>query len=178
VKARAATAACALLLLTGCSGPGSDEGAPSGNATAAGSKSAAAQASGSPQATPAERRERRMRAVVRSWSSRLNAGDNTGVARLFAVPAVMVQAPYVYRLRTRAQVAGWHAGLPCSGRILSISIEGRYATAVFELGHRGSRRCNTPGTIVAARFEIVNGKIVSWEQVPPPEPGAAGEPAA
>jgi hypothetical protein len=119
---------------------------------------------------------RQMRAVVHAWSTRLNKGDNAGVARLFAVPAIMIQGPYAYRLVSRAQLAKWHAGLPCSGRIVSISIRGRFATAVFRLGDRPTSKCDAPGTLAAARFEIVRGKIVLWQQVAVPakkEPGSA-----
>jgi len=121
-----------------------------------------------------------MRAVVRAWSARLNANDNAGIARLFALPAQVIQAPYAFTLRTRAEVAEWYAGLPCSGRVVTITVRGRYATAVFKLGNRGSTPCDAPGSLAAARFEIVGGKIRSWEQVAvpaakqnPPSPGAA-----
>jgi hypothetical protein len=123
-------------------------------------------------ALPASRavvaRERRMKAVVHAWSARLNAGDNAGVARLFAVPALVAQGPYVYRLRTRAQISEWYSGLPCSGHIVSVAVRGRYATVVFRLGDRGKSPCDAPGTLAAARFGIVNGKIVSWEQIAVP----------
>jgi hypothetical protein len=119
-----------------------------------------------------------MKALVRSWSARLNAGDNAGVARLFALPAVMIQGPYEYRLTKRAQVATWHAGLPCSGHVISIAVSGRYATAVFKLGNRKTSRCDAPGTLAAARFTIVGGKIVAWEQVPVPSPQTPSGPAA
>jgi hypothetical protein len=112
-----------------------------------------------------------MKAVVRAWSANLNAGDNAAESRLFSLPALMIQGPYGYRLRTRAQVAQWHAGLPCSGKILSIKVRGRYATAVFRLGDRLTSKCDAPGTLAAARFTIVRGKIVVWQQVPPPSPG-------
>ncbi len=118
-----------------------------------------------------------MKAVVHEWSVKLNAGDNAGVARLFALPTIVIQGPYAYRLRTRKQVALWHSGLPCSGRILSIAIHGRYADAVFRLGdRRGSSPCDAPGTLAAARFEIVEGKIVAWEQIPVPtkQPAPSG----
>lgn len=117
---------------------------------------------------------REMEAIVLAWSARLNAGDNAGVARLFALPATMIQGPYLYRLKTRAQVAAWHAGLPCSGRVVSVTFRGRYATAVFRLGNRKSSICDAPGTLAAARLEIVGTKIVSWEQVAvPAEPPLA-----
>ncbi len=112
--------------------------------------------------------ERQMETIVRAWSARLNAGDNTGIAKLFSLPATIVQAPFVYRLVNRRQIALWESELPCSGRIVSIAFSGRYATAVFVLGNRGSTRCDAPGSLAAARFEIVHGKIVSWEQVPIP----------
>jgi hypothetical protein len=109
-----------------------------------------------------------MRAVVRTWSRLLNASDNKGVARLFSLPAVFSQGPNAYRLRTYAQIALWHSGLPCSGKIVSLSLSGRYATAVFRLGDRGQSSCDAPGSLAAARFGIVRGKIVSWEQVAAP----------
>ncbi len=109
-----------------------------------------------------------MRAIVRAWSARLNAEDNNGLARLFAVPALVIQAPYAFTLRTRAEIAKWYAGLPCSGRVVSIMVRGKFATAVFRLGARGASPCDAPGTLAAARFEIEHGKIRVWEQVAVP----------
>ena len=119
-------------------------------------------------ATAAADSPTQMRALVHAWSARLNANDNAGLARLFALPALVIQAPYAFKLRTRAEVAEWYAGLPCSGRVVSITVRGRYATAVFRLGNRGASACDAPGTLAAARFEIVNGKIRTWEQVAVP----------
>src|SRR5262245_8269959 len=83
----------------------------------------------SPQTSAA--RAAQMKAVVREWSKRLNAGDNAGIARLFALPSIVAQGPYAYSFKTRKQLAEWHSGLPCSGRIVSIEIHGRNAIAVF-----------------------------------------------
>jgi hypothetical protein len=123
--------------------------------------------------SPAAARAQHMKIVVREWSTRLDAGDNAGLARLFTVPVLMTQGPYVFRLVTRAQVARWHSTLPCSGHIVSITITGRVATAVFRLGNRTTSRCDAPGTLAAARFTIVRGKIVAWQQVPVPPRAAA-----
>jgi hypothetical protein len=112
--------------------------------------------------------------VVREWSRLLNANDNAGVARLFAVPATIIQGPYLYRLRTRKQIELWHAGLPCAGRITSVRTQGRFATAEFVLSDRKGSRCDGPGAKAAARFEIVGGKIRSWVQVPPQAPAPDG----
>jgi hypothetical protein len=112
-----------------------------------------------------------MRAAVRAWSEHLNAGDNAAIARLFALPATMIQGPYAYRLVTRAQIAKWHAALPCSGRIVSIAVHGRTATAVFRLGDRPAAKCDAPGILAAARFTFAGGKIAVWQQVPPPASG-------
>jgi hypothetical protein len=119
-----------------------------------------------------------MRSIVNAWSDRLNAGDNAGVARLFATPSVAVQGSFAYRFETRDQVAFWHSKLPCSGRIVSIKVRGRYATAVFRLGNRRTSKCDAPGELAAARFEIVGGKVVSWVQVPAPEGEQRGTLAA
>jgi hypothetical protein len=135
-------------------------------------------AGASPRPPAAVRGERQVKAVVRVWSRRLNAGDNAGVARLFALPAIMVQGPYVYRFERRADLAEWHSRLPCSGRIVSISVRGHIAIAVFRLANRGSTRCDAPGTLVAARFELVEGKIALWAQIPVPEKQAGSPPVA
>jgi hypothetical protein len=121
-----------------------------------------------PKPTPAQ-----MKHVVREWSAYLNAGDDAGEARLFALPATMIQGPYVYRLVSRAQVAAWHSGLPCSGRIVSIAVHGLHADAVFRLGNRVSSKCDAPGTLAAARFTFAGGKIAIWQQIPPPPSGGS-----
>jgi hypothetical protein len=150
--------------------------APAGPAVSRAAGSARAASPAPSKGTAA--RTRRMKAVVHAWSARLNAGDNAGVAKLFALPSVVVQGSYALRFHTRAQLAQWHSGLPCSGRVVSIAVRGRYATAVFLLGNRGSRRCDAPGTLAAARFEIVDGKIVLWVQVPVPQDQPSSGPVA
>jgi len=121
----------------------------------------------------------RMKAIVRLWSKRLNDGDNKGLALLFRVPAEMIQGPYVYRLINRSQIALWHSSLPCSGHIVSITVRGRNATAVFRLGNRAFSKCDAPaGTLAAARFTIVDGKIAVWQQIPVPKQKTATGPAA
>jgi len=137
--------ACALLL-AGCGG------------------AAKPHATASPHPSHAEQ----LKAVVRAWSANLNAGNNAAEARLFSLPALMIQGEFVYKLVSASQVARWHAALPCSGKILSITVRGNFATAVFRLGNRPTSRCDAPGTLAAARFRIVRGRIRVWEQVPPP----------
>jgi hypothetical protein len=125
-------------------------------------------AAGAPPTDAAAAREQAMTAIVRAWSDRLNARDDAGVAALFKLPAVVIQND-VFRFRKRSTLAEWHALLPCSGRILSIVVDGRFATAAFRLADRRGAPCPSRGVVVAARFEIVRGRIVRWEQIPVPE---------
>ena len=118
---------------------------------------------------PLTPQQRQMDTIVRAWTKRLNAGDNAGVARLFRVPATVIQQPYRYRFTTRAQIAEWHSGLPCSGRIVAISFRRNTTTATFKLGNRGTTPCDGPAKLAAARFTIVKGLITVWEQVPVPK---------
>src|SRR4051794_22647030 len=105
-------------------------------------------------------------AIVRAWSARLSANDYAGLAALFRLPAVVVQGPYAYRLQTARQVRLWHRALPCGSTVVSVRVRGRFATAVFKLANRRGSRCDAPGMLAAARFTIVDGKIVGWMQVP------------
>jgi limonene-1,2-epoxide hydrolase len=107
--------------------------------------------------------------VVREWSARVNAYDNDGVARLFARPAAVAQGGAVYALRTYDEIALWHKGLPCAARIVSITVKGQDATAVFVLRNGPHRRCDAPGGKVAGVFHINGGKIVAWAQIPLPK---------
>jgi hypothetical protein len=127
-------------------------------------------------ATPAAARTAHIKAVVRSWSLRLNADDNAGAAKLFGLPAIVIQAPYAFRLRTRAQLTEWHKTLPCAGHIVSITVHGLVADAIFRLANRPSSKCDGPGELAAARFTFAHGKIVRWEQIP--VPATAGPPTA
>ena len=108
--------------------------------------------------------------IVRAWSARLNAYDNVGAAKLFARPAVFVQGGGALRLETASDIALWHRLLPCAGRIVSISVKGELATAVFVLANGKNRRCDAPGAKAAAVFRVHNGKIVAWAQIPVPAP--------
>lgn len=120
-----------------------------------------------------------MAAIVHEWSDRLDARDFVGIARLFALPAILIQGPNEYRLPTRHDVALWHALLPCGGKVLRITYSGRFATAVFRLSNRGRTKCDAPGALAAARFEIVHNRIVSWQQVAvPAKPEQPTGPAA
>ncbi len=119
-----------------------------------------------------------MAAVIQAWSARLNRGDYNGIAKLFAVPVLIVQPPYEYRLVTRAQVARWYSLLPCAGTVVAIVFKGRYATAVFRLGNLRKGKCDAPGALAAAQFEIRKGKIVTWEQVPVPKGAVQTGPVA
>src|SRR5437867_794421 len=88
----------------------------------------------------------RMKAVVRAWEANLNAGKNAAAARLFSLPALISQmvAPYGCHCLTRAEVAQLHVQLRCSGKIVLITVRGRYATAVFRLGDRETSKCEAP----------------------------------
>ena len=110
----------------------------------------------------------RMKAVVRAWEANLNAGNNAAEARLFSLPAAisLMEGPYGCYCLTAAEVVQLHTQLLCSGKIVSIKVRGRYATAVFRvLGDRETSKCDSPGTLTAVRFTIVRGKITAWKQM-------------
>ena len=85
---------------------------------------------------------------------------------LFAPPAVFVQGG-AFSARTRADVAAHRSSR--AGRIVSITVKGESATAVFVLADGKHRRCDARGQKAAAIFRVRNGKIVSWVQIPVPK---------
>ena len=106
--------------------------------------------------------------VVRAWSKALNANDNAAAAALFAHNARIVQGSLDVRLESRALAVGFNAALPCAGKIVDLRVSGDRVTATFLLGERPRHHCDAPGTKAAALFEIRNGKIVLWKQIPVP----------
>jgi limonene-1,2-epoxide hydrolase len=103
--------------------------------------------------------------VVRAWSKALDAGDNNAAANLFAPGAQVVQGGVVTRLATHVDAVVWNAGLPCSGKIVSLTARGATVTAVFLLGDRLTSRCDGPGRHATAVFRVHGGKIVLWHQI-------------
>jgi limonene-1,2-epoxide hydrolase len=112
-------------------------------------------------------------AIVRAWSSALNANDNAAAARLFAPNARIVQGALDVRLTSPRLAVAFNASLPCAGRIVRLTVTGDRATATFVLGHRPRHTCTAArGEKAAAVFVVRAGKIVLWEQVPvPKKPG-------
>ena len=111
--------------------------------------------------------------VVRAWSAALNAGDDAKAAGYFALNARVIQGPLVAILRTRSSAVVFNASLPCSGKIVAVTVVQHLVTAAFVLGQRPGHRCDGPGQKAFAAFRIRNGRIVLWHQLPTP-PGAGG----
>jgi limonene-1,2-epoxide hydrolase len=109
--------------------------------------------------------------VVRAWNEAVNSDDNEAAARLFAPGARVIQAGRVYTLADRGDAVAFNAGLPCSAEIVEIETQGDTVTATFSLADRTTSRCDAPGVEVTAVFEISDGKIVVWEQLPGNQPG-------
>jgi limonene-1,2-epoxide hydrolase len=109
-------------------------------------------------------------AIVRAWSTALNANDNAAAAKLFAPNARILQGPLNARLTSPQLAVAFNASLPCAGRITRITVTGDRATATFVLGHRPRHTCTAArGEKAAAVFVVRAGKIVLWEQVPVPK---------
>jgi hypothetical protein len=118
----------------------------------------------------------RMKAVVRAWAANLNAENNAAEARLFSYPSVisLMEGPYGCWCLTRVEVLEFHAQLLCSAKIVSITVRGRNATAVFRTSDREFSKCDSPpGSLTAVRFTIGRGKICVWQQLWWKPPGGA-----
>ena len=103
--------------------------------------------------------------VVRAWSKAVNRGDNRGAAESFADGAKVIAGDSVRVLRTRDQAEAFNAGLPCSGRIVSLKAAGAEVTATFELADRATHQCHGVGERGSIVFRIRHGKIVVFDQI-------------
>ncbi len=113
--------------------------------------------------TPTEPEE-----VVRSWSSAINEGDDEKAASLFAKNAKVIQSGLTLKLRDARIAKLWNSGLPCSGKIVETTVDGDQVTATFELGQRPGHHCDAPGAVAYAVFQVLDGKIVLWNQIEGP----------
>ena len=110
---------------------------------------------------------------MRAWSAALNRNDNAAAAALFAHDARIVQGPLDVRLTSRRLALAFNASLPCSGTVVSMSVDGSVVTAIFKLGERPKHVCDGPGQKAAAQFVVENGKIVLWQQLSLPAGSSA-----
>jgi limonene-1,2-epoxide hydrolase len=106
--------------------------------------------------------------IVRAWSAALNAGDDARAAGYFAPNARVIQGSLVAVLRTRRSAVVFNASLPCSGKIVAVTVAQHLVTAAFVLGQRPGHRCDGPGQRAFAAFRIRNGRIILWHQLPSP----------
>ena len=106
--------------------------------------------------------------VARAWSAALDRGDNEAAANLFAPNAVVVQGGLQLTLSTHKLAVLWNSRLPCTGRIVKLTVRGSVADATFVLGNRKTSKCDAPGQNARAKLTVRNGKIVRWEQLPVP----------
>ena len=169
VLGRFVSVLAALALLAGCGGSGK-QAAPPAPPPAPPAPAPSAPPAQPPASTGAAAVDPKLlEAVVRAWSKALNAGDNEAAGSLFAAGALVVQGGVVIQLATHMDAVLFNAGLPCSGEIVELSVEGDVVTAIFVLGDRVGSKCDAPpGTRAAAQLGIANGKIVVWKQIPVP----------
>ena len=104
-------------------------------------------------------------AVVRAWTAALDRDDNEAAANLFAKNAVVVQNGLKLVLFTHHLAVLWMEGLPCSARIVKLTVKGDTADATFVIGNRRKIKCDAPGIKARAIFRVRKGKIVAWAQV-------------
>jgi len=171
VLGRFVSVLAALALLGGCGGSGRQAAPPPPPAPPPPASPQPAPPAQPPASTGAAAADPKLlEAVVRAWSKALNAGDNEAAANLFAAGALVVQGDVVIQLATHRDAVLFNAGLPCSGEIVELAVEGDVVTAIFVLGDRVGSKCDAPpGTRAAAQLGIANGKIVVWKQIPVPD---------
>jgi hypothetical protein len=105
-------------------------------------------------------------AVVDSWSQALNGGDDEAAAKLFAPGAVVIQDGRRTTLATEADALAFNASLPCGAKVTGKKTDGSEVTANFTLTRRPGHMCDGTGEPAVTVFEISDGKITLWHQLP------------
>ena len=104
--------------------------------------------------------------VVESWSQAINASDDETAAGLFAPDAVVIQDGRRTTLSGEAEALAFNSALPCGGKITKTSIDGDEVTATFTLTRRPGHMCDGTGEAAVAVFQIADGKITLWHELP------------
>lgn len=111
--------------------------------------------------------------VVRAWSDAINRADDDAAADLFAPDARIIQGGVEATLPDHAAARRWNSGLPCSGTIVDLSVDGDAVTATFVLGERPGHACDGDGAEASVLIRVESGRIVLWHQTPT-TPSASG----
>jgi hypothetical protein len=105
-------------------------------------------------------------AVVDTWSQALDGGDDEAAAKLFAPGAVVIQDGRRTTLATQADALAFNASLPCGAKVTGKTADGSKVTADFTLTRRPGHMCDGTGEPAVTVFEISDGKITLWHQLP------------
>lgn len=144
--------------------PSSTESASASSTASAATSTQSASAVAASAPAPPE-----LEAVVRAWSAALNANDNATAGALFVENAVIFAPAAQFRLANLDQATRFNDSLPCGGEIVDIRYADETVTVTFRLIERPAHRCDDPGGLAAAEFLILDGKIIAWRQILPPE---------
>jgi hypothetical protein len=166
-RALALLAAAALAGCGGSDSPPADAGSPATRATPP------PDATASPSPEPAAGAPTSAEvATIRDWADTLRKGRVEAASRYFALPTVVAN-PVPLRLRSRAAVEAFNAGLPCGAKLLDT----RRGTvgdvvATFRLTERpGPGSCGQgTGALAQTSFVIRDGLIVRWLRIDDPPP--------
>jgi len=104
--------------------------------------------------------------VVESWSQAINASDDETAAGLFAPDALVIQDGRRTTLEGETEALAFNSALPCGGKITKTSIDGDEVTATFTLTRRPGHMCDGTGEAAVAVFQIADGKITLWHELP------------
>ena len=111
--------------------------------------------------------------VIRGWADALRMGRMQQAARLFAVPATVLDGTNPQRqLPDVAAIRDFNRGLPCGARLIGTERgQDSFVVATFELTERagpGALPCGGASSYAAVLFLIEDGHIVQWLRAPDP----------
>jgi hypothetical protein len=110
--------------------------------------------------------------VVDSWSQALSGGDDAAAAKLFAKGAVVVQGGRRTTLAGEEEALSFNASLPCGAKVVKKVTKGEEVTATFTLTRRPGHMCDGTGESAVTVFQVSDGKITLWHELPSPDAAA------
>ena len=103
--------------------------------------------------------------TIDAWVRAERNSEHARAASYFSLPAIVLNGPEPFLLRSRADVRRWNQSLPCGAILLrTVDVRG-WTIARFRLIDRPGSHCDGTTRTASTAFAMRRGKIAMWIRV-------------